>query len=314
MNRIRPAVPRLVLLVSCCLFPAIGAWGDDGQLASDREYLGRITPVLPGVGQVGVTVFPDIDLSGGEGSLSFEEYQIEGAPFFRALGGGFGLAAGVYYEFTRLDIDTPVLADDLDLHRLEVPLLLSWSRPDSRWRGFVRVSGKVQTDGDASWSDALGGTVMGVVMRRVGDDLALGLGAYYDYSLGEHFVVGGPGFTWAPTERFALGLIGPRLTANYGLTDRWRVRFEAAWRSPKWVLGSSEAGDDVRVEVSGLRLGGSLERRVFEGERLAGWLGLRGGYQVAGEVEIRDSGNRGIYAQDLEGSYYVGLGMRIEMK
>lgn len=285
---------------------------------SDLDFLRRSGDALPLLATAGFWHFPKTDFERpertGGGRLGVSEFLAESPLYYRRLGGSAAIAFRVNYELTLMDSGVPGLGDGLELHRMELPVSFSWQPKHSEWFGFVRTSVFGKTDFDASWSEAVGYSALAGAFRRVTDSLAVGLGAYYDYSLGDHRFVGGPGFLWAPTKNFSSGLIGPALNANWRFAEQWRLRMEGRWRSQDWVLGDTALGGaDTQLELRNLRALAAIERKIFQPFDTEAWLSLQVGYRFMTRLEVRDSDRRDLFREDLDDNLFFGVAIRMQL-
>ena len=285
---------------------------------SDRDYLNRSTAVLPAVASLGFWHFPDVDFERpdrvGGGRFGVSEFVAESPLYITRLGDTAVLALRFNYELTLMDSGVPGLGDGLELHRLELPTTVSWQPAGSQWRFFTRASVFAKTDFDASWSEAVGYSALVGGFRRVTDSLSLGVGAYYDYSFGEHRFIPGPGFVWAPNDFFSAGLIGPWLQTNWRINENWRLRLEGRWRSQDWVVGNSSiGGDNTQVELRNVRTVAALERKIFEPFGTEAWLSLQVGYRFLTRLEVRDSERRDLFREDLDNGLFFGAAIRVNL-
>jgi hypothetical protein len=285
---------------------------------SDRDYLRRSAPVLPMLASIGYWHFPEVDYDRpektGGGRLGVSEFLAEGPLGIIRLSDSAFMAFRFNYEYTQLDSGVPGLGDGLELHRLELPVSFTWQPSGSQWRIFTRTSIAAKTDFDASWDDALAYSALVGAFRRVTDSLSLGLGAYYDYSMGEHGFIGGPGFVWAPNDSLSVGLVGPWLQSNWRVNDNWRLRLEGRWRSQDWAVGNSDiGGDDTQIEMRNLRALMAVERRLFEAFRANAWLSLQGGYRFMTRLEVRDADRRDLFREDADNGFFFGVAIRVQL-
>ncbi len=285
---------------------------------SDADYLRRSLPVLPTVAQLGLWHSPAVDFKRSDrvsgGRLEFSEFVAESPLWVRRLSDTALLSMRFNYEYTSLDTGVPGLGGALDLHRLELPLSVSWNPGGSPWRVFTRVSVTAKTDFDASWGDAVGYTALTGVFRRVSDSLSLGVGGYYAYSMGEHQFIPGAGFVWAPNDRFSAGLVGPWLTTSWRLSDDWRVRLEGRWRSSEWAVGDTAlGGEDTQVELRNVRAVAALERKLFEPFGSEAWLSLQAGYRFMTRLEVRDADRRELLREDVRDGMFFGVAIRVQL-
>lgn len=285
---------------------------------SDDDYFERVLPVLPPVAELGAWHFPEADYKSrgraAGGGLEWSDFVADSPLWFRRLDADAVVAVRLKYDYTRLDTGLAGMGGPLDLHRLEVPLPLTWNPEGSPWRIIARVSATLTTDFDASWDDALGYTALAAAVRRVSDSLSLGVGAYYDYSLGSHRFFPGAGFVYAPDEFFSASLIGPTLTANWNINPDWRLRLEGRWRSPRWVVGDTELGGaDTRVELRHLRALAALERKLFEPFGSEAWLSFQAGYRFLTKLEVRDADRRERFRDHVEDGLFFGATIRVQL-
>ena len=189
------------------------------------------------------------------------------------------------------------------LYRIQLPVEFRRALND-RWGYSLRAAPGLASDlervtgADLRWTAlALASYQRDPAWRWVG-------GMYYGQAFGESRVYPALGAIWQPAPEWTVGLIMPRPGVTYRPGRAWSFTALIQPSGGDWNL---ETPDGERALILETWRGG-LEAGCRLGRRWA--LQLEGGWAFARRLELRDTDQERVAADDLDGAPYVRLGVR----
>ncbi len=258
------------------------------------------------VGSLGTSVLGDANFDDGDGSLSQDQYDAEVvAPL--SLRDDWKLTAGLRYRLDTLDFggrDLP-FANTLDLHRLEVPFNL-WVDASERWNLWFRASPGLYSDFEDIDSNDFTFSALALGSYQWTDTLSIAVGGYFSRDLGSARLLPAAGFIWKPDPHWSLALTVPRVELAYAPTRDWLLAARAYPSGGGWNISGVEGTDNADLNLSSVRAGLGVERRLFGKV----WGAVDAGWQFGQELEL-DGAGRSDFSEDLDDTWFVNVGIKL---
>ena len=271
------------------------------------EFLTDVRAALPALGAVSYEWHDTRDFENGAGSADFSVFEARAPFYFHKFKDGGAIALGFDYSLTDVQVDNEAYSWDGQLHGLFFPISYSRRTPGSDWFWLGQVVPGLRTDFESIDSDDFAFRTFGVAMRKFGDNLAIGFGAYFSYDVDGIFAVPGIGFTWKPSDDWLISLIPPQLAASWTPNDQWII--SAIFRPRSFIadIDEGEDGPDI-ASVSYGRLGLSVRRQLFPDPNI--WVNLQAGYTLYSEVELQRDG-QSLFDTDLDNGFFAGASLEV---
>jgi hypothetical protein len=272
---------------------------------SREKRMGMIDPAAFGFGQPGFVVdatFIDTqDFENQAGGIDFFELRTI-APVAAKKWGDFLVAGSLGYTLTEVDFQGWGGLQDETLHTLEAQITMSWRPENTPWSALAFVTPGLGTDFEDISGDDFEVSGLGLINYRVSEELSLAGGLFGRYAADDSSVVPALGFIWQ-REPFIVQLTPPFAVIGWQATERLTLSLSAYPSGGAWDLDDSAVN---RVEISGWQMAASAIYQLTD--HLA--ISLRGGFNIAGEVELQDARHRKINEEDLESAPFGAVNLR----
>ena len=300
-------ITTLFLSLSFCSFlSSLFAKSEEILLAPAREKrMGIIDPAAFGFGQPGfvadVTVVDTQDFENQPGGIDFRELRTI-APLAAKKWGDFLIAGSIGYTLTDLDFQGFGGLQDETLHALEAQITMLWRPEKTPWSALAFVTPGLGTDFSAISADDFEFSGLGLINYRVSEELSLACGVFGRYAADESMLVPALGFIWR-REPFIVQLMGPFTVIGWQATERMTLSLSAYPSGGAWDLDDSAVN---RAKINGWQTAASVIYQLTDHLTLS----LRGGFNIAGEVELLDANHRVIDDEDLEMTPFGAANLR----
>lgn len=264
-----------------------------------------IDPAAFGFGRPGYmldTTFMDQqDFANRPGGVDFFEVRTI-VPVWTTKVESTRLALSLGYNLTELDLGGLAGMGSETLHTLEAQLSLFWRPTASRWWGLGFVTPGLGTDFQGlSWDDfEVSG--LGLLGYRFSDTFSVAGGAFAQYGAEEGRILPALGFIWQP-EPFILQVTPPFVVLGWHATERLTLSLSAYPSGGSWDV---EGPNVNRVDLSGWQAAASIIYKLTDKLTLS----LRGGMNLGGELELRDTNNRTVADETLEAAPFGAVNLR----
>jgi hypothetical protein len=264
-----------------------------------------IDPAAFGFGQPGfvadATFVDTQDFENHAGGIDFFELRTIAPVGFRKWG-DFFVAGSIAYTLTEVGFQGWAGLEDETLHTLEAQIAFSWRPQESRWSALGFVTPGLSTDFREISGDDLEIAGIGLVNYRVSDNLSLAGGVFGRYAANDGMIVPALGLVWQ-CEPFIVQLTPPFVVLGWHATDRLTLSLSAYPSGGAWDIDNSNVN---RIEVSGWQAAGSVIYKLTDHLTAS----LRVGFNIAGELELKDSNKSVISDEDLEMAPFAAVNLR----
>lgn len=275
------------------------------QSTSREKRMGMIDPAAFGFGQPGfvtdVTMVDTQDFENQSGGLDFMELRTI-APIAAKKWGDFLIAGSLGYTLTDVDFQGFGGLQDETLHTLEAQITVSWRPENTPWSALAFVTPGLGTDFRGISADDFECSGLGLINYRVSEELSLAGGVFGRYAADDSMLVPALGFIWQ-REPFIVQLTPPFAVIGWQATERLTLSLSAYPSGGAWDLDDSSVN---RVSIHGWQTAGSLIYQLTDHLTVS----LRGGFNIAGEVELFDANHRVIEDEDLDTAPFGAVNLR----
>jgi hypothetical protein len=275
------------------------------QPPSREKRMGMIDPAAFGFGQPGfvadVTFVDTQDFENQPGGLDFMELRTI-APLAAKKWGDFLIAGSLGYTLTDVDFQGFGGLQDETLHTLEAQITVSWRPENTPWSALAFVTPGLGTDFRGISADDFEFSGLGLINYKVSDELSLAGGVFGRYAADDSMLVPALGFIWQ-REPFIVQLTPPFAVIGWQATERLTLSLSAYPSGGAWDLDDSAVN---RVNINGWQTAASVIYQLTDHLTLS----LRGGFNIAGEVELLDADDRVIEDEDLETAPFGAVNLR----
>lgn len=275
------------------------------ESTSREKRMGMIDPAAFGFGQPGfvadVTFVDTQDFENQPGGLDFMELRTI-APLVAKKWGDFLIAGSLGYTLTDVDFQGFGGLQDETLHTLEAQITVSWRPEDTPWSALAFVTPGLGTDFRGISADDFEFSGLGLINYKVSDELSLAGGVFGRYAADDSMLVPALGFIWQ-REPFIVQLTPPFAVIGWQATERLTLSLSAYPSGGAWDLDDSAVN---RVNINGWQTAASVIYQLTDHLTLS----LRGGFNIAGEVELLDARHRKINEEDLETAPFGAVNLR----
>ena len=220
------------------------------------------------------------------------------------------LVTGLDFRWSRLDFDGPtVLADQLDLYRVQVPLDF-WHSFNDRWKAWGRVAPGLYSDFEDLDGDAFAITVLALGSYQFTPKFSAAFGVYYSRDLGEDRVLPALGLIWKPSPHWNVGLSFPRASVTYAPNSDWLFSVFAAPGGAGWSITDEATGANQRLNYQNWRAAVGAEYLFAKVGPAKLWGFLAGGIQFGQELELKDDDTT-LLETDLATGQFITGGIRL---
>jgi hypothetical protein len=272
---------------------------------SREKRMGMIDPAAFGFGQPGfvadVTFVDMQDFENQPGGLDFMELRTI-APLAAKKWGDFLIAGSLGYTLTDVDFQGFGGLQDETLHTLEAQITVSWRPENTPWSALAFVTPGLGTDFRGISADDFEFSGLGLINYKVSDELSLAGGVFGRYAADDSMLVPALGFIWQ-REPFIVQLTPPFAVIGWQATERLTLSLSAYPSGGAWDLDDSAVN---RVNINGWQTAASVIYQLTDHLTLS----LRGGFNIAGEVELLDADDRVIEDEDLETAPFGAVNLR----
>ena len=272
---------------------------------SREKRMGMIDPAAFGFGQPGfvadVTFVDTQDFENQPGGLDFMELRTI-APLAAKKWGDFLIAGSLGYTLTDVDFQGFGGLQDETLHTLEAQITVSWRPENTPWSALAFVTPGLGTDFRGISADDFEFSGLGLINYKVSDELSLAGGVFGRYAADDSMLVPALGFIWQ-REPFIVQLTPPFAVIGWQATERLTLSLSAYPSGGAWDLDDSAVN---RVNINGWQTAASVIYQLTDHLTLS----LRGGFNIAGEVELLDADDRVIEDEDLETAPFGAVNLR----
>jgi hypothetical protein len=272
---------------------------------SREKRMGMIDPAAFGFGQPGfvadVTFVDTQDFENQPGGLDFIELRTI-APLAAKKWGDFLIAGSLGYTLTDVDFQGFGGLQDETLHTLEAQITVSWRPENTPWSALAFVTPGLGTDFRGISADDFEFSGLGLINYKVSDELSLAGGVFGRYAADDSMLVPALGFIWQ-REPFIVQLTPPFAVIGWQATERLTLSLSAYPSGGAWDLDDSAVN---RVNINGWQTAASVIYQLTDHLTLS----LRGGFNIAGEVELLDADDRVIEDEDLETAPFGAVNLR----
>jgi hypothetical protein len=245
----------------------------------------------------------DMEFTDFCGKLSMHEAEVT-VPLPVVRSGNFRLLGALYYRYYQMQVDTPGLKRDLDLHTLRVPIQAAWLSPTTPWFYYVLLEPGVSSDFDSVSRDSIDISASVDVGYRFSSTFVLALGVYYTRDYGDDVLLPSIGLLWTPNETFSLNVTPAGIISTINCSEDWRLRLKAIPYGGRWTVSNDKGGSE-RIELSGGKVGIDVEHRLGKDA----WLSVGAGVNVFSNLRYEDSRGREVLDRDLDPALYVTAGL-----
>lgn len=289
-----------------CLSSSLMAKSEEVVESTSREKrMGMIDPAAFGFGQPGfvadVTFVDTQDFENQPGGLDFMELRTI-APLAVKKWGDFLIAGSLGYTLTDVDFQGFGGLQDETLHTLEAQITVSWRPENTPWSALAFVTPGLGTDFRGISADDFEFSGLGLINYKVSDELSLAGGVFGRYAADDSMLVPALGFIWQ-REPFIVQLTPPFAVIGWQATERLTLSLSAYPSGGAWDLDDSAVN---RVNINGWQTAASVIYQLTDHLTLS----LRGGFNIAGEVELLDARHRKINEEDLETAPFGAVNLR----
>ncbi len=293
-------------LAFCSLSSPLSAKSEEILQPPGREKrMGMIDPAAFGFGQPGfvadVTIVDTQDFENQPGGLDFMELRTI-APLAAKKWGDFLIAGSLGYTLTDVDFQGFGGLQDETLHTLEAQITVSWRPENTPWSTLAFVTPGLGTDFRGISADDFEFSGLGLINYKVSDELSLAGGVFGRYAADDSMLVPALGFIWQ-REPFVVQLTPPFAVIGWQATERLTLSLSAYPSGGAWDLDDSAVN---RVNINGWQTAASVIYQLTDHLTLS----LRGGFNIAGEVELQDANHRVIDEEDLETAPFGAINLR----
>lgn len=290
----------------CSLSSPLSAKSEEILQPPGREKrMGMIDPAAFGFGQPGfvadVTIVDTQDFENQPGGLDFMELRTI-APLAAKKWGDFLIAGSLGYTLTDVDFQGFGGLQDETLHTLEAQITVSWRPENTPWSALAFVTPGLGTDFRGISADDFEFSGLGLINYKVSDELSLAGGVFGRYAADDSMLVPALGFIWQ-REPFVVQLTPPFAVIGWQATERLTLSLSAYPSGGAWDLDDSAVN---RVNINGWQTAASVIYQLTDHLTLS----LRGGFNIAGEVELQDANHRVIDEEDLETAPFGAINLR----
>jgi hypothetical protein len=300
-------LPTLFLSLGCysVLLPLFAKSEEIPQSTSREKRMGMIDPAAFGFGQPGfvtdVTMVDTQDFENQSGGLDFMELRTI-APIAAKKWGDFLIAGSLGYTLTDVDFQGFGGLQDETLHTLEAQITVSWRPENTPWSALAFVTPGLGTDFRGISADDFECSGLGLINYRVSEELSLAGGVFGRYAADDSMLVPALGFIWQ-REPVIVQLTPPFAVIGWKATERLTLSLSAYPSGGAWDLDDSPVN---RVSIHGWQTAGSLIYQLTDHLTVS----LRGGFNIAGEVELFDANHRVIEDEDLDTAPFGAVNLR----
>lgn len=270
-----------------------------------EKRMGMIDPAAFGFGQPGfvadVTIVDTQDFENQPGGLDFMELRTI-APLAAKKWGDFLIAGSLGYTLTDVDFQGFGGLQDETLHTLEAQITVSWRPENTPWSALAFVTPGLGTDFRGISADDFEFSGLGLINYKVSEELSLAGGVFGRYDADDSMLVPALGFIWQ-REPFVVQLTPPFAVIGWQATERLTLSLSAYPSGGAWDLDDSAVN---RVNINGWQTAASVIYQLTDHLTLS----LRGGFNIAGEVELQDANHRVIDEEDLETAPFGAINLR----
>lgn len=275
------------------------------QPPTREKRMGIIDPAAFGLGQPGfvadVTMVDTQDFENQPGGIDFRELRTI-APLAAKKWGDFLIAGSIGYMLTGADFQGFGGLQEETLHTLEAQITMLWRPEGTPWSAMAFFTPGLGTDFSGISADDFEFSGLGLINYRVSEELSLAGGVFGRYAADESMIVPALGFIWQ-REPFIVQLMGPFAVIGWQATERLTLSLSAYPSGGAWDLDDSVVN---RAEINGWQTAASVIYQLTDHLTLS----LRGGFNIAGEVELLDADHRVIDAEDLEMAPFGAVNLR----
>lgn len=209
-----------------------------------------------------------------------------------------GIALG--YNLTSYAFDT---GPDYDLHTLEAQLAYFYNPPASPWWGLGFVTPGIGSDFENLSADDFQVSALGLIGYEYTETFTLAGGVFASYANDDGRLLPALGFVWQPGD-WTVQMTPPFVVLGRRLTDRVTVSLSAYPSGGSWDIDDGQRTNTLIV--SGWQTAASVIWKVSD--RLT--LSVRGGVNLGGELELRDSDEDVRVDENLDPAPFGALNLR----
>ncbi|TLD68520.1 hypothetical protein FEM03_22200 [Phragmitibacter flavus] len=308
--------PLILSLAALLLGPAVSNANPDAMGAVDAMGADSTVPIQAGSTRASEMMIPP-DIAGygvGKPSLSFDYTLSDTMDFedgsdgldmqsFRARIPLFGTSSGDYrfsissrYDFTRFETDA---IGSRDLHEFNLSFQFAYIPDEMQpgWLGFIRLQPSLGMESGADISDALEGTIIGLIGYKFSPTFAAALGTYASYAYEDVSVYPAIGFIWRPSDSTYVQITPPLINLAWRFAPKWTVFVNTYPSGNKWQLDDDGSDSEARVLNLGMfRASAGVQYALSDNVRLS----VRGGVNFLTDLEVRDEDQRVLSEDDLD--------------
>jgi hypothetical protein len=225
-----------------------------------------------------------------------------------------GLAVGYThngYSFSAGSEPGPFAAKPWDdIHSISIGAPMRYGL-NNDWSTFFIPSVRFTGEGDADAGDTMTGGLLGGVAYQFGDRLTIGPGIGVFSQLEESVtVIPILIIDWKITDKLSLetgrgqaATLGPGLTLNYRVNEKWSAAIGGRYEKLRFRLDSSGDNADGIGEDSSFPLFASVTHRFSPKSTVS----LVGGVELGGELRQEDENGNRIASEDYDAAPFLGL-------